>query len=121
MRSGPEGAEPAEGAVRPFGFSWSFPIYLRLAVEAVRKGVQRVHLVNRHVDGALLGELYTEHGNGKSKPLLLSFCGRSNFSGHGSCGCQSSSMLDECRSGILVSELGECDLVPMKARLHVTR
>ena len=70
--------------MRPFGFSWSFPIYLRLAVEAVRKGVQRVHLVNRHVDGALLGELYTEHGNGKSKPLLLSFCGRSNFSGHGS-------------------------------------
>lgn len=66
--------------MRPFGFSWSFPIYLRLAVEAVRKGVQRVHLVNRHVDGALLGELYTEHGNGKSKPLLLSFCGRSNFS-----------------------------------------
>jgi hypothetical protein len=35
-----------------------------MATKAVRAGVQRVHLVNRHVDGALMGELYTEAGMG---------------------------------------------------------
>lgn len=55
----------------PFGFSWNFPLYLRQAVNAVEGGVQRVHLVNRHVDGSLLGELYTEDGYG----LLISELG----------------------------------------------
>lgn len=72
-------------AVQPFGFSWSFPLYLKQAINAVEAGVQRVHLVNRHVDGSLLGELYTESGH-----------------------------------GLLISELGECDNVPAKAKIHVT-
>jgi acetylglutamate kinase len=57
-------ADLGDPSTRPFGFSWSFPLYLRQAVAAVEGGVQRVHLVNRHVDGSLLGELYTETGNG---------------------------------------------------------
>ena len=61
-------------------------MYLRQAVNAVERGVQRVHLVNRHVDGSLLGELYTEAGY-----------------------------------GLLISELGECDNVPAKAQIHVSR
>lgn len=37
---------------------------LRGCNEAVRKGVRRVHLLNRHVDGALLRELFTRDGVG---------------------------------------------------------
>ncbi|MBK8322565.1 MAG: amino-acid N-acetyltransferase [Betaproteobacteria bacterium] len=39
-------------------------IYLPCAVKACRGGVKRAHLVSRHVDGALLIELFTHHGIG---------------------------------------------------------
>jgi amino-acid N-acetyltransferase len=38
--------------------------YLPCAVRAVRDGVKRAHLISRHVDGALLMELFTHHGIG---------------------------------------------------------
>ncbi|MGZ5000509.1 MAG: amino-acid N-acetyltransferase [Methylomonas sp.] len=37
---------------------------LRAAMQSCKQGVQRAHLVNRHVDGALLLELYTRDGIG---------------------------------------------------------
>lgn len=37
---------------------------LRAAVQSCRQGVQRAHLINRHVDGALLLELFTRDGVG---------------------------------------------------------
>ncbi len=39
-------------------------LYLPCAVRAVSNGVQRAHLISRHVDGALLIELFTHHGIG---------------------------------------------------------
>lgn len=39
-------------------------LYLPCAVRAVNSGVQRTHLVNRHVDGGLLLELFTREGIG---------------------------------------------------------
>jgi len=39
-------------------------LYLPCAVRAVSQGVQRAHLISRHVDGALLIELFTHHGIG---------------------------------------------------------
>jgi amino-acid N-acetyltransferase len=39
-------------------------IYLPCAVRAVSNGVKRAHLISRHVDGALLIELFTHHGIG---------------------------------------------------------
>ena len=39
-------------------------LYLPCAVRAVSNGVQRAHLISRHVDGALLIELFTRHGIG---------------------------------------------------------
>ena len=38
--------------------------YLPCAVTACRQGVARVHLISRHVDGALLSELFTHAGVG---------------------------------------------------------
>lgn len=38
--------------------------YLRPAVQACRNGVNRVHLIDRHVDGGLLRELFTRDGVG---------------------------------------------------------
>jgi amino-acid N-acetyltransferase len=38
--------------------------YLPAAIRAVREGVKRAHLISRHVDGALLMELFTHHGIG---------------------------------------------------------
>lgn len=38
--------------------------YLPAAMRAVREGVKRAHLISRHVDGALLIELFTHHGIG---------------------------------------------------------
>jgi amino-acid N-acetyltransferase len=38
--------------------------YLAHAVEAVRAGVERAHVVARNVDGALLAELFTHEGSG---------------------------------------------------------
>jgi amino-acid N-acetyltransferase len=39
-------------------------IYLPCAVKACSHGVKRAHLISRHVDGALLIELFTHHGIG---------------------------------------------------------
>ncbi len=39
-------------------------IYLPCAVKACSSGVKRSHLISRHVDGALLIELFTHHGIG---------------------------------------------------------
>ncbi len=39
-------------------------IYLPCAVKACSAGVKRSHLISRHVDGALLIELFTHHGIG---------------------------------------------------------
>jgi amino-acid N-acetyltransferase len=39
-------------------------LYLPHALEACRGGVSRVHLISRHVDGALLLELFTRDGVG---------------------------------------------------------
>jgi amino-acid N-acetyltransferase len=38
--------------------------YLPCAIAACRQGVRRVHLISRHVDGALLTELFTHEGVG---------------------------------------------------------
>eukprot|EP00940_MAST-03C_sp_MAST-3C-sp2_P003389 g3389.t1 len=38
--------------------------YIRCASEACRQGVQRAHLINRHIDGALLVELFSRDGIG---------------------------------------------------------
>ncbi len=38
--------------------------YLPSAISACQQGVPRAHLISRHVDGALLGELFTHHGVG---------------------------------------------------------
>lgn len=38
--------------------------YLTSAIESNRRGVSRVHLVNRHTDGALLLELFSRDGSG---------------------------------------------------------
>jgi len=39
-------------------------IYLPCAIKACSLGVKRAHLISRHVDGALLIELFTHHGIG---------------------------------------------------------
>ena len=39
-------------------------LYLPCATRAVSNGVRRAHLISRHVDGALLIELFTHHGIG---------------------------------------------------------
>ncbi len=39
-------------------------IYLPYAAKACENGVKRAHLISRHVDGALLIELFTHHGIG---------------------------------------------------------
>ena len=39
-------------------------LYLPRAVRACRNGVKRVHLISRHVDGALISELFTHQGVG---------------------------------------------------------
>jgi len=39
-------------------------IYLPCAIAACASGVKRAHLISRHVDGALLIELFTHHGIG---------------------------------------------------------
>ena len=38
--------------------------YLPCAIDACSQGVKRAHLISRHVDGALLIELFTHHGIG---------------------------------------------------------
>ena len=38
--------------------------YLPCTIRAVRDGVKRAHLISRHIDGAILMELFTHHGIG---------------------------------------------------------
>lgn len=57
--------QEAEAAlVRPKGVMDDADFYLPCAVRACRNGVSRVHLISRHVDGALLQELFTHEGIG---------------------------------------------------------
>ena len=46
------------------GFPAEVARSLRAAMESCRQGVERAHLLNRHVDGALLLELFTRDGIG---------------------------------------------------------
>ncbi len=46
------------------GLAEDVQIYLPCAAKACSHGVKRAHLVSRHVDGALLIELFTHHGIG---------------------------------------------------------
>lgn len=55
----------AEAALRgPGELPEDARLYLPAAIRAVRAGVPRVHLLSRHVDGALLQELFTHSGVG---------------------------------------------------------
>ncbi|MBL8512333.1 MAG: amino-acid N-acetyltransferase, partial [Betaproteobacteria bacterium] len=46
------------------GLSEDVRYFLPCAIRAVREGVKRAHLISRHIDGALLMELFTHHGIG---------------------------------------------------------
>jgi len=48
----------------PKGLAEDVGYYLPCAIRACRNGVARVHLISRHVDGALLQELFTHEGIG---------------------------------------------------------
>ena len=60
-------------------------IYLPCAIKACAGGVKRVHLISRHVDGALLIELFTHHGIGTmvvpELPERIRGAGRDDISG----------------------------------------
>ena len=57
-------AEAAELLGRSNRLTDDTRLYLAHAVEAVRAGVQRAHVINRKVPGALLVELFTHDGSG---------------------------------------------------------
>ena len=57
-------AQEALNAVRYGGQTEDIRLFLPCAIRAVREGVKRAHLVSRHVDGALLMEMFTPHGIG---------------------------------------------------------
>ena len=57
-------AQEALGSVRYGGQTEDIRLFLPCAIRAVREGVKRTHLISRHVDGALLMELFTHHGIG---------------------------------------------------------
>jgi amino-acid N-acetyltransferase len=46
------------------GLAEDVAVYLPCAARACEQGVKRAHLISRHVDGALLIELFTHHGIG---------------------------------------------------------
>ena len=54
----------AEELVAANNLTEDVQIYLPCALKAVNHGVKRAHLISRHVDGALLIELFTHHGIG---------------------------------------------------------
>jgi amino-acid N-acetyltransferase len=57
--------QEAEAALaRPKELMEDVDFYLPCAIRACRNGVSRVHLISRHVDGALLQELFTHEGIG---------------------------------------------------------
>jgi amino-acid N-acetyltransferase len=54
----------AEGALLAPALPEDVSLYLPCAIRACRNGVARAHLLSRHVDGALLQELFTREGVG---------------------------------------------------------
>jgi amino-acid N-acetyltransferase len=54
----------AEEVIEHNNLPLDIQLYLPCAVRAVSQGVGRAHLISRHVDGALLIELFTHHGIG---------------------------------------------------------
>ena len=54
----------AEEVVQANNLPLDIQLYLPCAVRATSNGVGRAHLISRHVDGALLIELFTHHGIG---------------------------------------------------------
>ncbi len=56
--------QQAESVIAEPCLSEEARLVLKLAVSACRNGVQRVHIVNAHHQGALLEELFTCHGAG---------------------------------------------------------
>ena len=59
-----EQAQEALNSVRYGGQTEDIRLFLPCAIRAVREGVKRAHLISRHIDGALLMELFTHHGIG---------------------------------------------------------
>jgi amino-acid N-acetyltransferase len=57
-------AQEALNSVRYGGQTEDVRLFLPCAIRAVREGVKRAHLISRHIDGALLMELFTHHGIG---------------------------------------------------------
>lgn len=57
-------AQEALNAVRYGGQTEDIRLFLPCAIRVVREGVKRAHLISRHVDGALLMEMFTPHGIG---------------------------------------------------------
>jgi len=58
------GQEAAELLGRAANLTEDTRLYLAHAVEAVRGGVQRAHMISRAINGALLIELFTHEGSG---------------------------------------------------------
>ena len=56
--------EEAETLLQNTGGTASYHHYLWSAVYACKQGVHRVHLIDRHVDGAVIQELFTRDGAG---------------------------------------------------------
>jgi amino-acid N-acetyltransferase len=57
-------AQAALDSGRYGGQTEDIRLFLPCAIRAVREGVRRAHLISRHIDGALLMELFTHHGIG---------------------------------------------------------
>ncbi|MEQ1515818.1 MAG: amino-acid N-acetyltransferase [Usitatibacteraceae bacterium] len=57
-------AQEALNSLRYGGQTEDIRLFLPCAIRAVREGVKRAHLISRHIDGALLMELFTHHGIG---------------------------------------------------------
>ena len=54
----------ARDVMAPNNLPEDVQVYLPCAIKACENGVKRAHLISRHVDGALLIELFTHHGIG---------------------------------------------------------
>ncbi|HHJ39608.1 MAG: N-acetylglutamate synthase [Methylothermaceae bacteria B42] len=54
----------AEALLEQDAFTPDIADHVRAAVSAIRRSVGRVHLIDRHMDGALLLELFTREGQG---------------------------------------------------------
>ena len=53
-----------ENNVEPINFSEDINYYLPAAIRACNQGVARTHLISRHIDGAIIQELFTLEGIG---------------------------------------------------------